>query len=243
MSLLNPLEAAGSWLLVTLHRLLAAPGLPDAHGVTWWLALAGLVIAVRLMLLPLAIRQWRTQRALSQLRPRLEALRRRHQHSRTAQQEALASLLREHRISPLATLAPLLLQAPVVWALYRILNGLSHGHLVGVFTSHPAAAASASAAALLGVHLSSTLRVPGPSGAALLSRLLIVAVLLATAALTYLSQRVGSGEVPPAVMTLLPTAGVLVFGCLVPFGILTYWLVNTSFLFGQQRLLRRLARE
>jgi len=248
MSVLEPFETGSSWLLITLHQLLNQLGLTGLHGLAWWLAIILLVIVVRATLLPLALRQWRAQQQLAQLRPKIDEIRRRHEHNRTKQQEALAALFSEHRVSPLASVLPFIVQIPLVFALYRVLNALSHHDVIGVFATHPALAASASAATVFGVHLSSTLRSPGTGSPVWLSRLVIVAVVVVTALVTYLMQRHSAGNAIPVgeatasvhrAMQYLPTVSVAIFGCLVPFGVLVYWLTNTLFLYGQQRVFQR----
>ena len=242
MSVLAPFETAVSWLLINIHLVLSR--LAGNGRVAWWLAIVVLVLIIRTLLVPLAIRQWHAQAQLARLRPAIEDLRRKHKNSRAAHQEALAALFQDHRVSPFGSLLPLVVQLPVVFALYRVLNAISHHHPIGVFASHPGLAASASAATVLGVHLSSTLRTPATG--VWWGRLVVAAVILVTAAVTYLMQRstpnAAVGETAHAMqvaMTYLPTVSVVIFGCFVPLGVLVYWLTNTAFLAGQQWLLQR----
>ena len=89
---LDFLYTAVSWVLLRWHQLFSAIGLPPGN---WALSIVLLVITVRLLLVPLFIRQVHHQRRLQQLQPKIAALRERHRDDRAAQQRALLKLQQE----------------------------------------------------------------------------------------------------------------------------------------------------
>lgn len=87
------------------HHLLGGADVP------WLLGIVFLVLTVRTLLLPLIVRQVRSQRAAQALQPRIQELRSRHTDPAALQRE-LVALHRAEKV-PLAGLLPLLIQAPV----------------------------------------------------------------------------------------------------------------------------------
>jgi YidC/Oxa1 family membrane protein insertase len=110
-----------SFLLATWHdaaALLTGPG----SGLGWALAVVGLVLTVRALLLWPAVAQMRTGRAMARLQPELTALRERHRADPSALARATTDLQRAHGVRPLATLGPLLLQIPVMLGAAGVLH-------------------------------------------------------------------------------------------------------------------------
>ena len=81
-----------------------------------------LTIAVRLLLLPLTIKQTRSMQAMGRLQPKVKELQRRHKGDRQKLNEEMMKLYREHGANPLGGCLPLLLQLPVFFALYAVLR-------------------------------------------------------------------------------------------------------------------------
>jgi len=70
-SILNPLYIAVSWVIVNIHDLLV-PLFGADSGVSWSLAIIGLVIIIRIILIPLFVKQIKSQRALTALQPHMK---------------------------------------------------------------------------------------------------------------------------------------------------------------------------
>ena len=162
---LAPLEYVLSFVLVTAHAGLVAVGSPPASGATWAASIAVLVLVVRAALLPLVVRQLRWSRRLAAAEPTLQEIRDRHRGAQD--QEALFRLRAETRqayadagAGPLGCL-PLLLQAPVLFSLFRLLNAVARGHAVGALG--PAIVAQIDGATLAGASLTQTLVAGGPA--------------------------------------------------------------------------------
>ncbi|WP_018656804.1 YidC/Oxa1 family membrane protein insertase [Actinomadura flavalba] len=92
-------------------------------------AIVVLTLGVRALLLPLAVRAARGQRARARLAPELAELRRRHGADPVRLREESAALFRREGVSPLAGFGPALLQAPFFLVLYRLCTaGSVAGH-------------------------------------------------------------------------------------------------------------------
>lgn len=101
----------------------------------WGWAIILLTFAVRLVLLPLAVKQTNSMRAMQQLQPAMKKIQARYRTDRSMmrtnpekyrarkqkQQEAMMALYKEHNVNPAASCLPLLLQMPIFFALYRVL--------------------------------------------------------------------------------------------------------------------------
>ena len=123
-SILNPLYIAVSWVIVTIHDLLT-PIFGTNSGVTWSLAIMGLVIIIRIILIPLFVKQIKSQRALTALQPHMKEIQKKYKDDRQKQSEEMMKLYKEHKTNPLASCFPILAQAPIFFALFTVLNGIA----------------------------------------------------------------------------------------------------------------------
>jgi YidC/Oxa1 family membrane protein insertase len=121
---LDPISTILAKTITFWHELLSLTGLPEASGVTWALAIALLVVTVRIVLLPLTMKQIRSQRAMQELQPKIKELQKKHKGDRETLNAELMKLYKERGVNPLAGCLPLLLQAPIFFALFQTLRGL-----------------------------------------------------------------------------------------------------------------------
>ncbi|MDO8557687.1 MAG: YidC/Oxa1 family membrane protein insertase [bacterium] len=99
-----------------------------------------LTILIRVILYPFSLKALRSQKRLQELQPKIKELQEKHKDKREEQAKKLMELYKEHRVSPFSGCLPLLVQFPVLIALYRaFLNGLKPDGIVGLysFVSHP----------------------------------------------------------------------------------------------------------
>jgi YidC/Oxa1 family membrane protein insertase len=123
-SILNPLYIAVSWVIITIHNLLS-PLFGTNSGVSWSLAIIGLVIIIRIILIPLFVKQIKSQRALTALQPHMKEIQKKYKDDRQKQSEEMMKLYKEHKTNPLASCFPILAQAPIFFALFTVLNGIA----------------------------------------------------------------------------------------------------------------------
>src|SRR6476469_11196697 len=129
-TILYPLEYAVAWIMVQFHTALTAIGLPEASGWTWALSIVGLVIVIRIILIPLFVKQIKASRGLQLIQPQMQAIQKKYKgktdpESRQAMTQETMALYKESGTNPLASCLPIILQSPIFFALFRVLNNLS----------------------------------------------------------------------------------------------------------------------
>ncbi len=115
-SILSPLENAVRWLLERFHY--------DV-GVTWAWAIVGTTLVVRILLVPLTVRQIHSMQALQRHAPEMKEIQRKYKGDRQRMNEEMMKFYRENKINPAASCLPLLAQAPVFISLYLVLKNFS----------------------------------------------------------------------------------------------------------------------
>jgi YidC/Oxa1 family membrane protein insertase len=236
--LLAPIRTAVEAVLTALHDLLASAGLDPAAGVTWLLAVALLVVVVRALLLPLAVRQYRSGIRMRALAPEAARIRERFRgrtdpDSRAALARETTELYRRHGVRPVAGLLPLVIQVPLFLALVQTLEHAAHA-------SGPAALASLAAAVAFGAPLAATALAGGVPTA-----VTGIALLVLTAGAQMLTQHLAAGASPAVpggrLLMLLPLATAAT-GLAFPIGVTAYWACSALWTLGQQVVLPRLVR-
>ena len=129
-TLLWPLKVSVAWVMVTIHKGLVFIGFPDGPGIAWVLSIIGLTIVVRLLIMPLFVKQIRASRGMQLLQPEMQALQAKYKgkkdpESRQRMNEEMMALYRKHGTNPMASCLPILVQMPIFFALFRVLASLS----------------------------------------------------------------------------------------------------------------------
>ena len=92
-------------------------------------AIIVLTLFIRVLLLPLGIKQVRSQQAMQAIQPKVKEIQRKYKGNRQKMSEATMALYREHGVNPLSGCLPVLAQLPVLIALFAVLQypgGLAH---------------------------------------------------------------------------------------------------------------------
>lgn len=103
-------------LLVAFYKLFEWLHIPGPLG----FAVIALTIIIRLILYPLMAAQMKSAKKMQQLKPHLDALSARHKEDKKALQQAQLDLYKQHGVNPAAGCLPLLIQMPVLIALYNV---------------------------------------------------------------------------------------------------------------------------
>src|SRR5215470_18711856 len=114
-SILTPIENAVRWLLDQFH----------AIGLPWSWAIVATTIAVRILLVPLTVRQIHSMQSLQKHAPEMKEIQRKYKGDRQKLNEELMKFYRENHINPAASCLPLLAQIPVFLSLYFVLKNFS----------------------------------------------------------------------------------------------------------------------
>jgi len=154
-TILWPLKWAVELLLVAFHWLFSNLGMGYNDGLTWVLSIVGLVLVVRAALIPIFVRQIKSQRKMLEVAPQLKKIQdkykgKKDQFSREAMSRETMELYKRTGTNPLASCLPLLLQMPIFFALFSVLNDAQRSN-AGVGPLNQALATSFGNATLFGV--------------------------------------------------------------------------------------------
>ena len=86
------------------------------------LAIIGLTLIVRLIMFPIANKQFASMAAMRKIQPKLKAVQERFKDDKQRQQQEILKLYQAEKINPAAGCLPILLQIPVFYALYKVLT-------------------------------------------------------------------------------------------------------------------------
>jgi YidC/Oxa1 family membrane protein insertase len=244
-TILRPLEYCVAWIMVAFHTVLSAVGLPEASGWTWALSIVGLVIVIRVLLIPLFVKQIKASRGLQLIQPEMKKIQDKYkgksdQASRQALTQETMALYKENGTNPFASCLPILLQSPIFFALFRVLNGIPKHTTIGPLNAK--LVQQADAATIFGAPLSDTFTHANTMS----TRILTIVLIVMMSASTFTTQRQLMMKNMPATALDNPFAQQqkvllyvlpLVFavsGINFPIGVLIYWLVTNLWSMGQQ---------
>lgn len=91
-------------------------------------------LVTRVVLAPLMHKQLQGQKAMNALQPKLNEVREKYKNDKEGQAKAMMDLYKEHKVNPLGSCLPLLVQLPILFALYRVFSHALHGTLTGLYT-------------------------------------------------------------------------------------------------------------
>jgi YidC/Oxa1 family membrane protein insertase len=245
-TVLKPLEIAVAWLMVSWHTILTHIGFPAASGWTWALSIVGLVIVIRIILIPLFVKQIKASRGLQLVQPEIKKIQAKYkgktdQESRQKMTQETMALYKDTGTNPFASCLPILLQAPIFFALFRVLNSIPKaGTSIGPLTNQ--LREQANEATLFGSPISATFINSNLTSTKILTVVLIVLM----SASTFTTQRQLMMKNMPAsaldnpfaqqqkiLLYVLPLV-FAVSGVNFPIGVLLYWLTTNVWSMGQQ---------
>ena len=109
-------------VLVAVYKILISLGVPFALG----FSIIILTIIIRFILYPLTASQLKASKKMQELNPHLARLKEKHKNdAKTLQQETM-KLYKEHGVNPAAGCLPVLVQLPIIWGLYSLLQQIVH---------------------------------------------------------------------------------------------------------------------
>jgi YidC/Oxa1 family membrane protein insertase len=114
---LTPLEHALRHILDWLHT---------SVGFTWAWSIVALTVIVRMLLVPLTVKQIHSMQNLQRYAPQMKEIQKKYKNDKQKQNEELMKFYRENQINPAASCLPMLLQFPIFIALYYVLRNFAH---------------------------------------------------------------------------------------------------------------------
>jgi YidC/Oxa1 family membrane protein insertase len=121
---LNPLYEAVAWVVNHVYNLLS-PVFGASSGWTFALTIVIIVVLMRLIMVPLFIKQMHTTRAMMKLNPQMAALRKKYKNDKQTLNQEMMKLYQEAGVNPLMGCLPVLLQLPMFFALYSVLKAIA----------------------------------------------------------------------------------------------------------------------
>jgi len=112
-SLFSPLADLFFYILRFLH---------EGMGISWSWSIVLLTVIVRIVLVPLTWRQIKSMRAMQALAPQIKVLREKYKDDKQQLNQKTMEFYQENKVNPLGSCLPLLLQLPVFFGLYIMLN-------------------------------------------------------------------------------------------------------------------------
>lgn len=252
-TILSPIMWVVAWIMVLAHKGFTALGM-SPQGMSWVLSIVVLVIVIRIILIPLFVRQIRASRGMQIVQPEIQKLQKKYKGktdpaSRQAMQQEMMAIYRTAGTNPFSSCLPILAQSPIFFALFRVLNSLpaianpdGPNGRGPIGPLNQALAAEAEASQFLGAPLSETFLHSDNVQVKIVTAILIVAM----SATMFFTQRQLTMKNMPAsaldnpmarqqkmLMYIMP----LVFafsGVNFPIGVLIYWLTSNVWTMGQQ---------
>ncbi len=251
MDLLWPIKWLVELVLVGFHSLFTAMGLQSTSGISWVLAVVGLVLVVRAALIPVFVKQIKSQRNMMLVQPELKKLQDKYKgktdrESRERMAREQMDLYKRTGSNPLSSCLPLLLQMPIFTGLFFVLNDAGNNKSgVGLLTQEMAI--SFSQAEIFGVKLSDTFFGSDAINVKILAGVMIV---LMSASQFITQKQIMTKNQNPDVQNsqFMQTQKILLYvlpfvflisGISFPIGVMTYWLVSNFWTMGQQFLVIR----
>ena len=252
-TILWPIKWVVEAILFAFHWLFTNIGLDPDAGLTWVLSIVGLVLVIRAALIPVFVRQIKSQRRMLEVAPQLKKIQdkykgKKDQFSREAMSRETMEMYKKTGTNPLSSCLPLLLQMPIFFSLFSVLQNAQH-ELVGVGLLDKGLSTSFGESVLFGI-APLKLAISTADGNVAVIVIAVVMVILMTGSqfITQLQimSKNQSQEMKDSPMYkqqrillyLLP----LVFafsGFTFPLGVMFYWLVSNFWTMGQQFLVIR----
>ena len=235
-----PLYWVTSLIMVGWHQLWSLV-FPADSGAAWTLSIVGLTLVIRAALIPLFVKQIKSSRNMQLLQPRVKELQKKYGHDRERLAQEQMKLYRETGTNPFASCLPILLQMPIFFALFRLIDkaadGDGHSFLKGSLVE------SFRDAEIFQVPLRLTFL---DNNGQVSVQVLAAVLVLAMTATTFLTQRqLMAKNMPPDALTgpyaqqqkILLYVLPLVFavgGVAFPVALLIYWTTSNLWTMGQQ---------
>ncbi len=253
----SPLISVFEAIMVFIHAHLV--------GGSWGLAIVGLTVLIRAVLVPLTYRQLKGMQEMQRLSPQIAALKEKYKEDKQRQQQEIMAFYRENKINPLASCLPLLLQLPVFISLFYMLRTDLKKHICGTqlvahyntLSTHAKTGFGGSAQTIASVaHLPSKFiektncQSVAPHSAKFLflpditekaTGVALVVLILLYVGSQVLSTLVATATADPnqrRLMLLLPLVFVVIL-YRYPAGLLVYWITTNVWTIGQQYLIKR----
>jgi YidC/Oxa1 family membrane protein insertase len=251
MDFLFPIKWVIELILVGFHSLFGFFGLSPESGISWVLSIVGLVLVVRSALIPLFVKQIKSQRNMMIVQPELQKLQKKYKgkndrESREKFAKEQMDLYKRTGSNPLSSCLPILVQIPIFTGLFFTLND-AQARKSGVGPMSSELAVQFSEATLFGAKLSETFLTATTIQVQILAGIMVV---LMSASQFITQKQIIAKNQNPAVQNsqYMQTQKILLYifplifvisGVTFPIAVITYWLTSNFWTMGQQFIVIR----
>jgi YidC/Oxa1 family membrane protein insertase len=251
-SLIAPLADLVAWAIIHLHAALGALFGPNT-GLAWGLSIAILVIIIRLLLVPLFVKQVQAQRKMAQHAPQLAELRKKYKNDKQRLNEETMAFYKANGVNPLAGCLPMIPQMIVFFSLFYVLRAIAEWK-PGVKPAYGLTVPieqSAQKATIFGVHLGDKLLFAHPSPSVHVAIVIAITVVV-SASTTFMTVRQSSkrglmqtnmdpdnpmAQSQKYMMYIIPFFSLT--GLYWQYGLVLYWVTTNLWTLGQQYFMFR----
>jgi YidC/Oxa1 family membrane protein insertase len=251
MDILFPIKWVIELILVSFHSLFEFFGLSPESGLSWVLSIVGLVLVVRSALIPLFVKQIKSQRNMMLVQPELQKLQKKYKgkndrESKEKFAKEQMDLYKRTGSNPLSSCLPILVQIPIFMGLFFTLND-AQARKSGVGPMSSELAIQFSDATFLGAKLSETFLTATSIQVQILAG---VMVFLMSASQFITQKQIIAKNQNPAVQNsqYMQTQKILLYvfplifvvsGVAFPIAVISYWLTSNFWTMGQQFIVIR----
>jgi YidC/Oxa1 family membrane protein insertase len=245
--IMTPLYYLVSAVLVGFHKAFSTIGIDAGSAWNWTLSIIGLTLVIRAALIPLFVKQIKSSRNMQLLQPKVKELQKKYGHDRERLTQETMKLYKETGTNPFASCLPLLIQMPIFFALFRLIdhaakNSGKSSYTGQGFLSKELAKSFANAPFFGGTLSSSFTHDGGHTSIKVIAAVLV----LAMTATTFMTQRqlmaknmpadAMSGQYAQQQKMLLYVLPVVfgVGGIAFPIGVIVYWTTSNLWTMCQQ---------
>jgi len=246
---LDPLYTAVAWVMAQIHAGLSLI-MPSTSGQAWFLTIILLVVFMRLLLVPLFVKQMHSMRKMSALTPQLQELRKKYKGDKQTLNEETMRLYRENGVNPLGGCLPLVAQLPVFFALFNVLRGIADWKSGPTpYGLSESVVKSAQNANIFGAHISDKVLFTGSMYVPLHAKIVILCFVTISVVTTFMTVRQSTkrGMTPQMTPDNPMAASQKYMAYIVPFfalsglywafGLVLYWVTTNVWTLGQQWVL------
>jgi YidC/Oxa1 family membrane protein insertase len=233
----------------------------------WGFAIILLTIVFRVVTMPLVWKQTKSMIEMQKIQPKIKALQEKYKNNKEKQQEELMKFYKENKVNPFGGCLPLLLQMPLLFALFSVLRELLPRYINTAVPAVQQAAAkgwlflpditktpsevysiassvatgTVGAASDLGSRVATSAIVPGAGGAlnGVMAVLPYVIMVALFALSTWLPQYLLTKDKTQRKTAAYMSIMMVWFGFVSPAGVLIYWVTSSAWQIGQQVLTQR----
>jgi YidC/Oxa1 family membrane protein insertase len=201
---------------------------------SYWFSIVLLTVSVRILLIPLTVKQVKSTRVMQELAPEIKKLQAKHKNDKTKLNEEMMALYKERGFNPMAGCWPLLAQMPFFFALYQVIYRPQIDGQPNILWGKT----------FFGIPLQQHwLALPGWDKIFSAAGITILLLTTAMSLTTYISQRQlmskQTAQVNPQQQTIMKIMPLMffVFAVNVPLAVIIYWVTTNFWSVGQQYML------